>query len=93
MKINWNFLRGGGTNQKKPSVGGRGGLWIFSVSGTTQLQVAVHFILHQLRWKAEAFINRLEIAGTSDFSFFFLLLQYTNNNDPFIKNYQNNRQE
>ena len=30
MKINWNFLGGGGVQNKKPSVGGGGEIWIFS---------------------------------------------------------------
>ena len=29
MKLNWNFLGGGGAKQKKPFVGGE---WIFSVT-------------------------------------------------------------
>ena len=33
MNLNWNFQRGGGSNQKKPSVGG---VWIFS--GKTHLR-------------------------------------------------------
>ena len=30
MKLNWNFLGGQGVQNKKPSVGRGGGVWIFS---------------------------------------------------------------
>ena len=39
MSLNWNFQRGGGFKQKKPSVGG---VWIFS--GTTQCMKMDHFL-------------------------------------------------
>ena len=36
MKLNWNFLRGWGVQNKKPSIGG---VWIFS--GTAQSAIGI----------------------------------------------------
>ena len=65
MKINWNFLGGGGVQNKKPSMGG---VWIFS--GTAQYRA--HGVGERERCKERACLRRLFFTFVF---FFFMILQ------------------